>query len=144
MAHDFETREEIYNFFYWMKQPKNKKYLDKIPLEIIRLSLRSNGLNPKSVCLYGKHKDCGCNTCVMKIKEFKGLKKGVNYWYERRIVKIDHFSPSKSGCSCEIYIKDIDKNSYFSKWLNSKEVKKLRLVSRSELKKYEKDLSNGK
>ena len=62
---EFKTREEIYNFFDWMKKPKLKKCLNKIPFEIIVLSLDSNGLNPKSVCLYGESKDCECNTCKM-------------------------------------------------------------------------------
>ena len=69
MAHEFKTREETYNFYDWMKKPKNKKYLDKVSLEDIQLSLRSNGLNPKSICLYGNHIDCACNTCRMNRKK---------------------------------------------------------------------------
>ena len=64
MGNEFKTRKEIYDFYDWMKESKLKKYLDKIPLNIIKTSLDSNGLNPKSVCLYGNHTDCRCNTCI--------------------------------------------------------------------------------
>ncbi len=64
MDKKLKTRKEIYNFHDWMKEPKNKAYLDKIPLEIIKVTLNSNGLNPHAVCLYGKSKECGCNTCI--------------------------------------------------------------------------------
>jgi len=63
------TRKDVYDYYDWMKKEEYKNYLDNIPLEKIKLSLASCGLNPESICLMGKSKDCGCNTCLMNRKK---------------------------------------------------------------------------
>lgn len=76
MNEEIKTRKETYDFYDWMKKPEHKSYLDSLPLEVIHLSLRSNGTNPKSVCLFGNPIDCGCNTCRMNRDIRKNIKIG--------------------------------------------------------------------
>ena len=122
MGKTFETREKTYDFYDWMKERKVKTYLDKIDFEIICLSLRSSGLNPKSVCLYGRKgfPNCHCNTCLHKIKEHNGFKVGKIFYFNEHKVKIKHFCPLEH-CK-DVFIKGVD-NGYFYKWVTSEEVK---------------------
>jgi len=145
MGKTFETREATYDFYDWMKKPKTKKYLDKIPLEIINISLRSNGLNPKSVCLYngGGFPNCHCNTCIEKVEEHKGLKKGQEFYFDGIKVRIKSFCPLKN--CCDVFIKGVS-NEYFFKNITSEEVHrqlKLSINNKIEIiKQEEQDILN--
>jgi len=101
MNEELKTRQEIYNHNGWMNEKEYRPYLDKIPLGKIKLSLASNGLNPKSVCLYGKKKGCGCNTCRMNRDMIKEK--------ERQETKI-----IKSGAKMKLNEKDLSYKSYDS------------------------------
>ena len=50
--------------------------------ELRRLSIASNGQNPKSICLYGNKPDCMCNTCRMN------REKAVHLAEERRYERL--------------------------------------------------------
>jgi len=120
------TREEVYNFYDWMLQ--NKEYLDKIPLDIIKESISSNGLSNRSVCLYnGKgYPGCHCNTCLDKITSYNGYSKNIHYYHKGRIVKIKSICPLEN---CKTYfIVDATNKTGFCKWLSEEEVKKEPLI----------------
>ena len=116
------TRDEVYNFYDWMLQ--NKNYLDKIPLDIIKESISSNGLSNRSICLYnGKgYPDCHCNTCLDKINSYRGYDKNKSYLYKGRIVKIKSICPFES-CKT-FFIIDALNNNGFCKWLSEDEAEK--------------------
>lgn len=65
---EVDKRQEIYNYYCKGQYCTMKiKDLAKIPLNTLIISLSSCGLNPKSVCLHGNKKNCGCNTCIRKL-----------------------------------------------------------------------------
>ncbi len=124
MGKTFETREETYEFYDWMKEPRVKSYLDKIEFDLICESIRSNGTSGNSVCLYANEgfPSCHCNTCLRNIQEHEGLVKGQIFFIDNKRVIIDHFCPLEN-CK-DVWVKGID-NEYFCEWMTSKEVKEI-------------------